>query len=106
MLLVNAASLLQRARANSGLSLRHLAERAGTSHSTISAYEAGHVNPSMHTVERIIRAAGFGLTIDLVPIVDNAAHNRGNELLQVLELAAQFPVRHSPDLRFPRFGSQ
>jgi transcriptional regulator with XRE-family HTH domain len=103
---VNAASLLQRARAKSGLSLRHLAERAGTSHSTISAYEAGHVDPSMHTVQRIIGAAGFGLTIDLLPIVGGAAHDRGNELLEVLELAAQFPVRHSPDLRYPRFGPQ
>ena len=103
---MNAADLLRRARANSGLSLRHLAERAGTSHSTLSAYEAGHVNPSMHTVQRIVRAAGFGLTVDLVPIVDNPAHDRGNELVQVLDLAAQFPARHSTNLLYPRFGSQ
>jgi|SRR5271155_3622762 len=103
---MDAARLLKRARANSGLSLRDLAQRAGTSHSTISAYEAGHVNPSMLTVQRIIRAAGFEMTIDLVPIVDDPVHDRGNELLQVLELAAQFPVRHSRDLCYPKFGSQ
>jgi transcriptional regulator with XRE-family HTH domain len=103
---VNAASLLRRAREISGLTLRHLAERAGTSHSTLSAYEAGHVNPSMHTLQRIVRAAGFGLTIELVPIVDYPADDRGDELVQVLELAAQFPARHTRDLRFPPFGAR
>ena len=38
----------------------------------------------MHTVQRIVRAAGFGLTVDLVPIVDNPAHDRGNELVSYL----------------------
>src|ERR1700728_52526 len=103
---MNAASLLRGARADAGLSLRHLAERAGTSHATLSAYEAGHVNPSMHTVQRIVRAAGVRLTIELVPTVGDPAHSRGDELVQVLELAAQFPTRHSPDLRYPRFGSR
>jgi len=101
---VNAASLLRQAREISGLTLRHLADRAGTSHSTLSAYEAGHVNPSMHTLQRIIRAAGFGLIIELIPVVDHAAHDRGDELVQVLELAAQFPAHHTRDLRFPPFG--
>lgn len=103
---MNAASLLRRAREISGLTLRHLAERAGTSHSTLSAYEAGHVNPSMHTLQRIVRAAGFGLTIELVPIVDYPADDRGDELVQVLELAAQFPAQHTRDLRFPPFGAR
>jgi|HubBroStandDraft_5_1064220.scaffolds.fasta_scaffold1382419_1 transcriptional regulator with XRE-family HTH domain len=101
---MNAATVLGRVRARSGLSLRLLAERAGTSHSTISAYEAGHINPSLHTVQRIVRAAGFGLAIDVYPIVDNRDQKRGDELLQVLELAAQFPTRHRQDLRYPRFG--
>jgi len=59
----------------------------------------------MPTVQRIIRAAGFGLTVDLFPIVDSPADDRGDELVQVLELAAQFPARHSPTLLYPRFGS-
>jgi transcriptional regulator with XRE-family HTH domain len=103
---MNAAGLLRRARVGSGLTLRHLAERAGTSHSTLSAYETGHVNPSMQTVQRIVRAAGFGLAVDLVPIVDSPAHDRGDELVQVLELAAQFPARHHADLRYPRFAAR
>ncbi len=103
---MDTAALIRRARARSGLSLRLLAELAGTSHATISAYEAGRINPSVRTVQRIIRAAGFGLVIDLVPIVGDTPHSRGDELVQVLELAQRFPARHSPDLRYPRFASQ
>jgi transcriptional regulator with XRE-family HTH domain len=100
------ATLIRRARASSGLSLRHLAERAGTSHAAIAAYEAGRINPSMPTFARIVRAAGFGLVIELVPIVGDPAHPRGDELVQALELASQFPARHTPDLRFPKFTSR
>jgi transcriptional regulator with XRE-family HTH domain len=100
------ATLIRWARSRSGLSLRHLADRAGTSHATIAAYEAGRVNPSVPTLERIVRAAGFGLVVELVPIVGDSAQSRGDELLQALELAAQFPTRHDPDLRFPKFGTR
>jgi transcriptional regulator with XRE-family HTH domain len=103
---MEAGTLLRRARVRSGLSLRHLATRAGTSHATLSAYETGHVQPSMATLQRIARAAGFGLTIDVVPLVDRLEGGRGDELLQVLDLAAQFPARHTPDLRYPRFAGR
>ncbi len=103
---MEAATLLRRARTRSGLSLRHLATRAGTSHATLSAYEAGRVHPSVDTLQRIARAAGFGLTIDVVPLVDRLEGGRGDELLQVLDLAAQFPARHTPDLRYPRFAAR
>jgi transcriptional regulator with XRE-family HTH domain len=100
------ATLIRRARTRSGLSLRHLAERAGTSHATIASYEAGRINPSLPTFERIVRAAGFRVVIELVPIVGDPAHNRGDELVQALELASQFPARHIPELRFPKFASR
>jgi transcriptional regulator with XRE-family HTH domain len=102
---VNAATLVHRARARADLSLRELARRAGTSHSTLSAYEAGRKVPSVETLDRIVRAAGFVADVELEPDVggpDRAA--RGRELLEVLELAAQFPARHAPVLEFPRFG--
>jgi len=101
-----AGTLLHLARNRAGLSLRRLAERSGTSHATIAAYEAGRVHPSLPVVERITRAAGFRLAIGLVPAVDEPGHRRGDELVQVLELAALFPARHTPDLRYPRFGPQ
>jgi transcriptional regulator with XRE-family HTH domain len=102
--LMDAGALIRRARSGAGFSLRHLAELAGTSHATLSAYESDRVNPSMQTVQRIIRAAGFGLTIDLVPLVGDTGSSRGDELLQVLELAAAFPARHGRKLKYPRFG--
>lgn len=92
-------------RRRRGLSLRDLALRAGTSHSTISAYEGGRVSPTVHTLERIVAAAGQRLEVRLVPDPvgpDRVA--RGRELEQVLELAAQFPARHDPTLAFPVFG--
>ncbi|HYF47473.1 MAG TPA: helix-turn-helix transcriptional regulator [Acidimicrobiales bacterium] len=95
---MTAGRLLRRARDRAGLSLRELAARAGTSHSTLSAYETGAKVPSVTTLERILRAAGFALDLELVPRTD-----RGQELERVLELAGHFPARHAPDLRYPPF---
>ncbi len=102
---MDAASLVRRARTASGLTLRQLAERAGTSHATLAAYEAGRVDPSIHTVQRIVRAAGFDPTVQLLPSVDTGDGSRGEELIQVLDLASQFPARHARRLPYPRFGA-
>jgi transcriptional regulator with XRE-family HTH domain len=99
---MTAAATLRRARKTAGLTLRELAARAGTSHSTLSAYESGTKVPSVATLDRIVRAAGFALDLELRPRVDDP--DRGDELLQVLDLAAQFPARHDKRLRFPVFG--
>ena len=64
---MDGAALIRRARLRSGLSLRALAERAGTSHSTLAAYEAGRVAPTLDTLERILAAAGFTATTTLTP---------------------------------------
>ena len=93
------------ARSRAGLSLRQLGRLAGTSHSTLSAYESGNKVPTVATLVRIVRAAGYALDVDLSPVAvlpDRAA--RGRELVEVLELADQFPARHEPPLRQPRFG--
>ena len=81
------------------MSLRELATRAQTSHSTLSAYESGQKVPSVDTLERILRAAGFALDLTLVP----RGADRGRELEKVLALAEQFPARHAPTLDYPRF---
>ena len=104
---VDAATTLRRARDRAGLSLRALATRADTSHSTLSAYETGRKVPTVETFDRIVRAAGYELEVGLTPSVggsDRAA--RGRELLEVLELAELFPARPSATLEFPRFGIQ
>jgi transcriptional regulator with XRE-family HTH domain len=109
---MEAATVLRRARRRSRLTLRELAGRAGTSHATLSAYEAGRKVPTVATLDRIVRAAGVGgggggsargrPRPPAVGGVDRAA--RGQELIDVLELASMFPARHEPELSFPRFG--
>ncbi len=102
---MEAAPALRSARRRAGLSLRALAARAGTSHSTLAAYEAGRKAPSVDTFERVLRAAGYELRAELTPAVGGPdAAARGRELVEVLDLAARFPARHSPRLDFPRFG--
>jgi transcriptional regulator with XRE-family HTH domain len=102
---MKASSLVHRVRARSGLSLRELARRAGTSHSTLSAYETGRKVPSVETLDRIVRAAGFVADVDLEPDVGGPDRGaRGRELVEVLELAAMFPARHARTLEVPRFG--
>jgi transcriptional regulator with XRE-family HTH domain len=86
------------------LSLRDLARRAGTSHATLAAYEAGRASPGVDTLDRILCAAGFTTSIELIQRVDTtdaARRAKGDELLQALELAAMFPARHAERLRFP-----
>ncbi|MGI9289107.1 MAG: helix-turn-helix transcriptional regulator [Pseudomonadales bacterium] len=101
-----AANLLRKARESADLTLRELARRAGTSHSTLAAYEAGHKTPSVDTMERIVRAAGFALDLEFSPRVrDDAGYDRGRELVEVLELAAAFPARHRRRMSYPKFGT-
>jgi transcriptional regulator with XRE-family HTH domain len=102
---MQASILIQRARSRSGLSLRELARRAGTSHSTLSAYETGRKIPTVETLDRVVRAAGFAAAVDLEPDVGGPDRGaRGRELIEVLDLAAMFPARHARTLDFPRFG--
>lgn len=60
-------SLIARARAAAGLSQVELARRAGTSRTTLSAYEHGRKAPSADTLGRLVSAAGWRL--EIVPVV-------------------------------------
>lgn len=104
---MDAPTLLRTARHEAGLTLRELAARAGTSHATLAAYEHGRKCPTVDTFERILRAAGFALDVDRARRIETDPRTglaRGDELVAVLELAAQFPARHDPELRAPVFG--
>lgn len=101
---MNLRRVLRAGRRNAGLTLRKLAERAHTSHSTLAAYESGRVVPTIDTLDRIARAAGYDLTIDLTPRIVDLDGSRGRELAEVLDLAAMFPSRHADHLTFPVFG--
>jgi transcriptional regulator with XRE-family HTH domain len=62
-----AAALLQLARLKAGLSQRQLAERASVPTTMISAYERDQRQPTLPTILRLLRAAGFDLRMRLEP---------------------------------------
>lgn len=104
---MNAARTLGNARRRSGLSLRALGQRAATSHATLAAYEAGRKVPTVETLDRIVRAAGFTLTPELTLGVGGPDPTaRGRELVEVLELAGLFPARHAATLDAPKFDGR
>jgi transcriptional regulator with XRE-family HTH domain len=104
---MDAGPTLQAVRSRAGLTQSELARRAGTSQATISAYESGSKQPSLATFSRLLAAAGARLA------VENAAaavtepsrsdlERSGRTLAQVIALAEALPVRHEPELRYPR----
>jgi transcriptional regulator with XRE-family HTH domain len=104
---MTAAQTIKEIRRRSGLGLRDLARRAGTSHATIHAYESGAKEPRLDTVARLASAAGFTVEVTLArrPDAGDDRVAKGRELAQVLELAAAFPARHRARLDAPVFGS-
>ena len=104
---VTGAQLILEMRRRSGLGLRDLARRAGTSHATLHAYEAGDKAPRLDTLARVAAAAGFDVDIALARRPDTLSEReaKGRELVEVLDLAGQFPARHRRRLAAPRFGA-
>jgi transcriptional regulator with XRE-family HTH domain len=103
---MDADTTLRTVRHRARLTLRGLAAQAGTSHSTLAAYEAGRKVPTVETLDRIVRAAGYTLAVELTRRIggaDRAA--RGRELAEAIDLASRFPARHAPQLEFPQFGA-
>jgi uncharacterized protein len=106
-------SLIAAARRRAGLTQAALAERAGTSQPVISAYEHGRRDPTFHTLQRLIEAAGERLQVsavptpasDIEPPADLEAH--GRRLRDVLSIADAVPRREgSAVLRAPRLVSR
>ncbi len=64
----SAATVLQRAREDAGLSRRALARRAGVPISTISRIEEGEVDPTLTMLERVVSATGRQLTLEIEAI--------------------------------------
>ncbi len=99
-----AATALREARHRSGLSLREVARRGGTSHATVLAYEQGRKVPSVATYLRILEACGFAADIVATPRVRHRdGLDRGDELRDVLRLAEQFPARMPRHMSYPLF---
>lgn len=64
--LMNAGTLLRKARLRAGLSQRELARRAGTAQSLVSRIERSLTDPTTQGLERLLRAAGFDLRMQAV----------------------------------------
>lgn len=64
---MDAAQIIAQARDQAGLTQSQLAQAAGTSQSAIAAYESGAKSPSVRTLNKIVRACGLGIFVELVP---------------------------------------
>ena len=64
---LDAAALLRQAREGAPLTQRELARRARTSQSVVARIENGSTSPSVTTLSRLLKAAGFGVTVELTP---------------------------------------
>ncbi|MFL5603851.1 MAG: multiprotein-bridging factor 1 family protein [Gemmatimonadaceae bacterium] len=60
-----AAELLQSARERSRLTQRQLAKKARTAQSVVARIELGETSPSLSTLTRLLKAAGFALSTTL-----------------------------------------
>lgn len=107
---MDVAREMKAARKRSGLTQGQLAERAGTSQATVSAYESGRKQPSAETFSRLLLAAGTRLQVsaEVGPAVRFPGRaereRRGAILKQVIELAEALPSRPAPQLRYPRIA--
>ena len=107
---MDAGVALRGARVAAGLSQAELAERAGTSQATVSAYESGAKQPSVATLSRLLAAAGSQLTVAPMRQAVREPSARqlkrtARALADVLALAEALPVRHQKELRYPRLAA-
>ena len=86
-----AAALLQLARLKSGLSQGALGKRAGVPATMISAYERDRRQPTLATLLRLLKAAGFDLSMRLVP------HDPHDDVLAELESRRSLREREQRD---------
>lgn len=77
------ADLILEARKRARLSQRELAERAGTTQSSVARWEAGRVEPAFATVVRLLRLCGFVLDVHL-ELFDDGLRDDWDQAQQVL----------------------
>lgn len=99
---------IARARQLAGLTARELAALAGTSHSTLIAYEQGHKVPRSDTRDRILRAAGWvvdapGPHRPRRRVVTDFGQRVSVELQDLLSVVEVLPSRPKPTLDAPVF---
>ena len=103
---VNAVLLLTEARRRSGLSRRELARRGGTSASTLAAYESGTSVPSVATLTRLLRAAGFEVEASLQRALPDDDRDRAAKIEALMAFTDALPRSARGPLGYPVFGQQ
>lgn len=100
---MNAAVLIKTAREKSGLSKRELARRAGTSPAAIVKYESGQTSPTVDTLNRILKVAGWEVEVHLASVL-NELVERGEMMADLLSIVDLVEIRPADlYLKFPRF---
>ncbi|HLN17217.1 MAG TPA: helix-turn-helix transcriptional regulator [Acidimicrobiales bacterium] len=101
---MDAGLLLTEARRRSGLSRRQLARRGRTSASTLAAYESGASVPSVATLTRLLRAAGFDAQVSLQGTGSAEDAERGAAIEALLVFTDGLPRAERGSLGYPVFG--
>jgi transcriptional regulator with XRE-family HTH domain len=88
----DAAALLRRARARTGLTQRALARRAGTTQAVVARIESGRTSPGWDTLQRLLRASGFDLRVEIVPRTSSQGHMM-QDVTRILRLSPEDRLR-------------
>lgn len=89
---LDSGHLLRSARERAGLSQRELARRARTAQSVIARIELGLTRPAAETLERLLDAAGFDLSVSLVPHRRAISHML-DDVARILAMAPEDRLR-------------
>lgn len=82
------ADLIVQARRTAGLTQRELAERAGTTQSSVARWESGRSEPAFGTVVRLLRLCGFVLDVHLERY-DDGLRDDWHQAQQLLRLTPE-----------------
>lgn len=64
---MNASELVRTARRGAGLTQQALAQRLGVSQAAVARLESGRANPTVATLDRVMRTTGHRLELQAVP---------------------------------------
>lgn len=78
---MRSAALIREARLRAGLTQTELAERTGRDRSVIARWEQAAVAPSIDTLIELVRACGFDLLLELVPLERGSEERLGKNLM-------------------------
>ena len=67
---MRSARIIREARLRAGLTQAELAERSGRDRTVVARWEQGLVAPSVDTLVELVRACGFELPLEIVPVDD------------------------------------